>query len=235
MPLPKIEYPLFKIKTPSTGDEKRYRPFLVKEEKILLMAKATDQQEDMMTSIMQVVNNCCVDDIDVDELSLFDLEYIFLKIRAQSVDSIVKVSYKDFEDEKTYDFDIDLTSVEVKFPDNLDSNIKLSELEGFIMKYPRANLYKDKDFISAGDDALFQLVIRCVDKIYDADKVYEAKDYTKKEISEYLEGLDIKTFDKVRDYVVNQPKISYEINYKNSLGNDRKIELTTLTDFFTLR
>jgi hypothetical protein len=235
MSLPKIEYPLFKIKIPSSKEEKRFRPFLVREEKLLLMAKATEQTEDMMTSIMQVVNNCCVDDIDVEELALFDLEYIFLKIRAQSVDSIVKVTYRDFEDEKLYEFEIDLMAVDVEFPESLNNTVKLSGVEGFILKYPKASLYKDKDFISSGDDALFQLIIRSIDKIYDSEKVYEAKDYTLKEIAEYLENLDVKTFEKVREYVMNQPKIKHVINYKNSLGNDRKFELNTLTDFFTLR
>ena len=235
MSLPKIEYPLFKIEIPSTKKKVTFRPFLVKEEKILLIAKASELDSDILIAIKQVVNNCVIDPIDVDKLSLFDLEFVFLQIRAQSVNNIVNVSYRDTEDEQVYDFEIDLNEVTVKFPEKLDNKIEISGTSGIVMKYPEASLYEDKDFLSSGDEAFYQLILRCIEKFYDEESVYDAKQYSLKEIEEYVENLDIKTFDKIRDFILEQPRLSYEITYKNKLGNDRKIELTTLSDFFTLR
>ena len=107
--LPKIDYPVYKIKVPSQKKESQFRPFLVKEEKLLLMAKESDNTSDILSAIKQIINNCSIDSkFDVNKLALFDLEYVFLKLRSISVDNIVKVSYKDNEDEKVYDFEIDL-------------------------------------------------------------------------------------------------------------------------------
>lgn len=236
MSLPKINYPVNSIKVPSLEKSFRFRPFLVKEEKILLMAKESDSPTDILQAIKQVVNNCSVDDkFDVDKLAIFDLEYVFLKIRAMSVDNIVKVTYKDFEDEKIYTFDVDLNKVEVEFPKDLNSKIQITDKSGIVMKYPSASLYDDKEFIDSNKDYIFELIVRCLDKIYEGDNVFEAKDYTLKEIRSFLEELDVKTFDKIREFLVNLPKMSYTIEYKNSLENDRKIELNSLNDFFTLR
>jgi len=235
MSLPKIEYPIFKIKVPSSRKEMRFRPFLVKEEKILLIAKASEEESDMLLAIKQVVNNCALDEMNVDKLSLFDVEYLFLKIRAQSVNNIVSVTYKDNEDNTDYDFDIDLNDVEVKFPLNMEKNIKLSDTTGIMMKYPEASLYEDKEFLNSGEEAFYQLVLRCIEKLYDTENVYDVKNYTLKEIENFIDNLQITTFDKVRDFIINQPKLNYVIEYRNKLGNARKIELTSLTDFFTLR
>jgi len=235
MSLPKIEHPIFKIKIPSSKREVRFRPFLVKEEKILLIAKTSEQENDILLAIKQVVNNCALDDLNIDKLALFDVEYLFLRIRAQSVNNIVSVTYRDNEDTMDYDFDIDLNNVNVVFPLNLEKTIKLTETSGIVMKYPEASLYEDKDFMNSGEEAFYQLVLRCIEKFYDADNVYDTKNYTMDEISEYIDNLDVKTFDKVRDFILNQPKLNYIIEYKNKLGNKRQIELTSLTDFFTLR
>jgi len=235
MSLPKIEYPIFKIKIPSTRKETRFRPFLVKEEKILLIAKTSEQENDMLLAIKQVVNNCALDEINIDKMSLFDVEYLFLRIRAQSVNNIVSVTYRDNEDSTDYDFEIDLNDVEVKFPLNLEKKIKLTEKSGIIMKYPEASLYDDKEFLNSGEEAFYQLVLRCIEKFYDEETVYDVKNYTFKEVEEFIDNLEIKVFDQIREFILNQPKLNYVIEYKNKLGNARKIELTSLTDFFTLR
>ena len=178
---------------------------------------------------------CIRDRFDADRLAIFDLEYIFLRLRAMSVDNVVKVTYKDYEDEKNYDFDIDLNKVEVDFPKEFDNKVVVTDKSGIILKYPSASLYDDKEFINSEKDYLFELIVRCVDKIYENENVFEAKDYSLKEIREFLENLDVKTFDKIREFLLNLPKLKYVIEYKNSLGNDRKIELNSLNDFFTLR
>lgn len=237
MALPKIQYPTTVIKIPSTNKEYMFRPMLVKEEKLLLMAKASTDETDILGTIKQVINNCCLDDkFEVDRLPLFAVEYIFLKLRAASIGDQVKVSYRDFEDDKVYDFLIPLSKVEVKYPENSDNKIEVNDKAGLIMTYPTANLYDDKEFLATvGEESTYQLIVKCIDKIYDEENLYEAKDFEKKDLLEFVELLDIKTYEKVRDFMRNIPSLYYKIEYKNTNGTDRTIELTSLTDFFTLR
>ena len=236
MSLPKIQYPVFNIEIPSLKKKKQFRPFLVREEKLLLMAKLSENEEDTLSAIKQVVNNCSVEkDFNINDYSIFDLEYMFIKIRSASVDNIVKVSYRDFDDEKVYDFDIDLNDIIVKFPKDLDNKIKISDNAGLIMKYPDASLYDDKSFLKAGEDAFFQLILKCIDKIYDGEEMYECSNYSTKEVEDFVNELDVKTFEKIQEYMSNQPKLYYKISYKNSTGKEKTIELDTLSDFFTLR
>jgi hypothetical protein len=236
MPLPKIQYPAFTIEIPSTKKKEMFRPFLVKEEKILLIAKLSGQESDVLLSIKQVVNNCALDEnFDVDKLTIFDLEYCFINIRSTSVSNVVTLSYRDFEDNKSYEFEVNLNDIKIKWPEKIENKIKISDTSGFTMKYPQASLYEDKEFLESGDESFFKLIVRCIDVIYDGDDVYPAANFTLQEIEEYLENLDVKSFESARNFLMYQPKLQYIINYKNSLGNDRTIELNSLTDFFTLR
>lgn len=236
--LPKIDNPTYQLNVPSTKKTVRFRPFLVKEEKILLMARESDNPADILHAIKQIVNNCGTDpSFDVDKLSLFDLEYLFLKIRAFSVDNKVKVSYRDLEDDKVYDFEVDLNDVEVNFPKNKkDANvIKITDRSGVILKYPPATLYDDQEFLNLDKDYMFELILRCIDKIYYEEEVYEAKDYRKEELSEFVENLSVKIFEEIQSFLLTTPKIEYKISYKNALGNEREIVLSSLNDFFTWR
>lgn len=236
MSLPKISYPTYTIKVPSTKKNVKFRPFLVKEEKLLLMAKESENNSDILLSIKQIVNNCCLDEnFDNEKMTIFDLEYIFIKLRAFSVDNIVKVSYKDEEDGQNYEFEVDLNAVEVEFPEKNENNIKISDTFGILMKYPSASLYEDKDFLNLDKDYLFELIVRCIDKIYEGDNVFEAKNYTMKDLGDFLENLDSKTFVSIQDFLMNSPKLLHVMKYKNSLGNEKEIRLSSLNDFFTFR
>ena len=237
MSLPKIMYPQFDILIPSTGKKMKFRQFLVKEEKILLVAKSSEDDNDILTAIKQVVNNCSLDDaFDIDKVSVFDLEYLFLKIRAISVSNVIKLSFKDFEDEKIYDFEVDLNQVEVEMPKDVSNKINIFGKNGIVMRYPSASIYSDKEFLTSSvEDASIELIIRCIDKVYDAESVYDAKTVSREELLEFINNIDIKSFEKINEFLSNAPKLKHVIDYKNSLGNDRKITLTTLNDFFTLR
>ena len=235
--LPKIDYPMYTITIPSTKKNSKFRPFLVKEEKLLLMAKESKSNSDILSAIKQVVNNCSVDNnFDINKIALFDLEYIFLKLRSFSINNIIQVSYKDLEDEKLYDFNIDLNDVEIQYPNSDISNvIKISEKSGIIMSYPSSKLYDDKDFLDLTDNYMFELILRCIDKVYYEDEIFETSNYTKQDLSEFLENLNLKLFEDIQKFLVNVPKMEYKINYKNSFNNDREIVLTSLNDFFTWR
>lgn len=234
--LPIIQHPIFNLKVPSLNKEYKFRPFLVKEEKLLLIAKESKSDADIFTSIKQIVQNCSLDKkLDINKLSIFDLEYVFLKLRGISIDNNVKITFKDYEDLKIYEFDVNIEDISVVFPEKIENNIKIGQNSGIIMKYPSASLYGDKEFLNLNKDHLFELIVRCVDKIYDGEEVYEAKEFDKKEIETFLENLSVKVFEQVQKFLLSTPKLEYVINYKNSLGNDRKIILNKLSDFFSWR
>lgn len=236
MSLPKIDYPIYNIKVPSLKKQFKFRPFLVKEEKLLLMAKENDNPVEILSAIKQIINNCSEDqNFEINKIALFDLEYLFLKLRAVSVDNTVTVSYKDLEDGKLYEFEVNLDEVEVIFPEKLDNKIKITDKSGIIMKYPSASLYDDEEFLNLEKEQLFELIVRCIDSIYLEDEIYEAKDYKKEELKEFLENLNIKVFEQIQNFLLSVPKMEKRLQYKNSLENDREIVLNSLSDFFSWR
>jgi hypothetical protein len=201
------------------------------------MAKESGELADILAAIKQVVQSCAVSaKFDVEGLPIFALEYVFLKLRAHSIDSIVKLTFNDNEDGEDRTFAIDLLKVELEYPDKKkhDGKIKLTPKIGLVMKYPPASLYGDKSFIESGDKYLFELIKKCIERVYEGDEIYEWKDFSGKEQDEFLESLDIKSFDKIREFLDSTPRMKHVIEYKNSMGNDRKIELSALSDFFTL-
>lgn len=237
MALPKISYPTITLNVPPDNKNYTFRPMLVKEEKLLLMAKVSEDQTDMLTAIKQVVNNCSLDPtFDVDKIPLFALEYLFVRLRGFSIGDSIKVSYRDLEDQQVYDFEVDLKKVEIKYPDKNDMKISITDKSGMVMQYPPAAIYDDKIFLkSEGDETFYRLVVRCIGQIYDTDNVYEGKDFSEDDLLEFMELMDIKSFELVREFMSNLPSLYYKLEYKNATGADKTIELTTLSDFFTLR
>jgi hypothetical protein len=237
MALPKIDYPTITVQIPPNNKPYMFRPMLVREEKLLLMAKVSEDQTDILSAIKQVVINCSLDPtLDVDKIPLYALEYLFVRLRGFSIGDKIEVSYRDLEDDKSYDFVVDLTKVEVKFPETTDNKIQINDKSGLVMKYPSASIYSDKTFLNAeGEETFYRLVVRCIDQIYDAENVYEGKDFEESAMLEFLELMDIPSFEKVRAFMINVPTLYYKLEYKNANGNARTIELKNLSDFFTLR
>lgn len=234
MPLPKIEHPIYQLTLPSTGKQISFRPFLVKEEKILLMAKQGEDEKEIVKALKQIINNCILDpDVNVDTFATFDIEYFFLKLRSKSVNNVVSLSYKDYEDDKIYTVDVDLDTVEIKKDPNHTNKIKINQNIGIVMKYPSVDTFNK---ISSGkeDEAAFDVIKKCVDSIYDENSVYVAKDFTDQEIDDFIQNLDVASLEKILDFFKTMPKLYYEVKYVNSLNNERVVPLDTLTDFFTL-
>jgi hypothetical protein len=232
MPLPKIDQPLFDMVIPSTGKKIAFRPFLVKEEKILLIAQQSGNDSEIIRAIKQILTNCIIDDIDLDTFAIFDLEYAFLKLRAKSVNNVVKLSYRDTEDDEVYDFELDLDTIEIDMPKTINSKIEITKDVGMTMKYPSASITdRMKEFNNEVDLMTF-FIVNCVDTIYDDENVYVANDFSEEEISEFLDGLDVKTFEKIREFFESVPRLYHKIEYTNKVGNNRSIELSSLKDFF---
>jgi hypothetical protein len=232
--LPKIDKPLVEIPVPSLKRSLKFRPFTVKEEKVLLIAQLEQKEKAIILAIKQVINNCCQElNFDVDKLATFDLEYLFLKLRARSINNVIEVSYRDNEDDKVYDFEIDLDQVEMLQNGDVPDTIQVTDSVGIKMKYPSVNIIDDAPTEASAGEVVEYLIRNCVDSIYDADNVYPASDYTSQELSDWIDALDIETFNKIRGFFDNLPQMYYKIEYENSKGNKRVIELTSLSDFFT--
>jgi len=233
MALPKISTPILSFVIPSTGEIKKFRPFLVKEEKILLLAQQGGDN-DTITALKQVITNCCHDNINIDRLTTFDIEYIFLKLRAKSVDNMVKLRFRDREDDKVYDFEVNLDDIEIKRDPEHTNKIQINEEVGMIMRYPDVNLTSAVDKVESADDLFTKIVLYCIDSIYDKDKVYPASESTEEELTEFLDGLDHQAFEKIQKFFDTMPKLYHELHYTNELGNERTITLDSVKDFFTL-
>lgn len=234
--LPKIQYPIFNVVIPSTKKAVKFRPFLVKEEKILLIAKSSGNVADILLAIKQIVGNCAVDaDFVVDTISIFDLEFVYLKLYAASVNNKINASFRDKQDDKIYNFILDLDILKVVFPENIEKQIKVGKDVIITLKYPPCSLYEDKDFVKLTDinESLFELIIKSIDKIYEGSTVFDPASYPKEEILEWIEeNIDSKSFEKLQAFLNNLPSIKYEIKYKNSLNEPKEINLDSLMDFF---
>jgi hypothetical protein len=235
MSLPKLDKPTFEMTIPSQKKAVRFRPFLVKEEKILLVAQQGETEKDIIYAIKQVLTNCILDTtFNIDKLTTFDLEYMFLKLRSKSVNNIIEVSYRDVEDDKVYDFEIDLDTIEVKYPETEISNkIAVSDTVGIIMKYPSVTILDNIPENATSTDVVDYLIRSCIESIYDEETVYPVDEQPEEEVTEFLDSIDIESFNKIRNFLDNLPKLYHKLEYTNSLGNERTIELANLRDFFT--
>jgi len=235
MPLPKISYSIFELILPSTKQPVKYRPFLVKEEKILLTAQASGEPEDIVMAIRQVINNCIVTEgLDVEQLTTFDLEYLFIKIRAKSVNNIISMTYRDLEDEKRYDVEVDLDKIEIKEDPNHTNIIDVGNGITLNMRYPKADLAASLKAVEGELDVFFEVLKNSIATINEGTTVYITSDYSNEDLDEFIQSLDVNAFKNIQEFFATMPKLFYEVKYTNSLGNEKVIPLTTLNDFFTL-
>jgi hypothetical protein len=236
MPLPKIDQPLFEVIVPSTKKKILFRPFLVKEEKLLLISQQGGEDTEVIRAIKQILRLCVQDeDFDVDKLTTFDLEYLFLKLRAKSVNNIVKLSYRDNEDGKIYNFELDLDTIEINIPENANSQISVSDNISMIMKYPSASITDKLQQFDNEVDLMTFFIINCIDTILTEEEIFPASDYSTQDLEEFLDQLPVSSFEKIREFFEKMPKLYHKIDYTNSEGNDRSIELNNLKDFFMWR
>lgn len=239
MPLPKTDQPIFTITQPSTGKELNFRPFLVKEEKILLMGLQSDNQDDVVRSILQVLRNCIVDDVDVESFTTFDFDFMFLKLRAQSVNNVITVKYHDPVDENDYEIKIDLNHV--KAPDvNMNKTVEVGKLK-IKLRYPtimemikindKLEEFRERDEpLPLLSDLLLE---HCIEKIWDAETVYD--EYSPEELTEWIDQLPPSQFATVRDFLSAIPDIEYTAKYKRKDKSTGEVVLRGIDDFFTLR
>lgn len=219
MTLPKLSTPTYELVVPSTNKKIKYRPFLVKEEKILLLAMETEDENQMANAVKTILSNCIqTPRFKIDNLALFDIEYIFLNIRGKSVGETVDLKITCPDDEvTTVDVQIDLDEITVEKQEDHSNIIKMNDDVSVVMKYPSMDLFIKNNMgdSSSEVDDVFEIASMCIDQIVDGEEVYEASNCSKKEINEFLEGMDTKQFLKVQKFFETMPKLSHTVSVTN--------------------
>lgn len=235
MGLPIQQHPTFSLTLPSSQQTIIFRPFLVKEEKILLIAQSGGDQAEIVRAIKQVISNCITSEgVDVNSFTTFDLEYFFIKLRAKSVQNVIELQYKDNDDEKIYTVEVDLDLVEVKRDREASDKVEITPTSGIYLHYPRLSIMDDVKDIDNAVDFNFAIMQACIKSIYDGDVTYNPADFSADELREYLDSLDVKTYQNIQAFIEAMPRVEHIVQYTNSNGKEVKIVLKTLTDFFTL-
>ena len=238
MPLPKIVTPSYELTLPSNGKKIKYRPFLVKEEKILILAIESGNMKDITTAIKDVLANCVLTkSVNIEELPTFDIEYLFLNIRSRSVGESIDLVITCPDDGKTkVNSKIYIDEIKVKKPKNHKSDIKIDDTYTMRMKYPSLNEFIKNNFGSAenmGVDDTFDLIASCIDQVYSDDESWASEECTKKELTSFVESLNSSQFKKVEKFFETMPKLSHTVKVMNPNTNvESEIKIEGLQSFF---
>ena len=236
MALPKLTTPTYELEIPSTDEKIKYRPFLVKEEKILMMALESKSSGDITQAVKDIVSECTFNKVNIDLMPMFDVEYIFLNIRSKSVGEVSKLRILCPDDKKTYaDIELDLNEVNVQVGEDHTNKIELGNGMGMIMKYPSIDSFKDSGIRDINASNMLEVISTCILQIYEDEgkKVYNSKDQTQKELTDFIEQLNTKQFKDVQKFFDTMPKLKHEITVKNPKTKvESKITLSGLNDFF---
>ena len=236
MPLPTIVTPSYELNLPSSGKKIKYRPFLVKEEKILILAIESGSIKDLSRAIKDVLKNCILTKgVKIDELPTFDIEYLFLNIRSRSIgESIDLVITCPDDNETKVNKQIYIDEIEVKTNEDHNPDIKLDDTYTMKLKYPSLDQFIDENFnFDEGKDNSFDIISSCIDMVYSDEEAWEAKDCTKKELLEFVERLNSSQFKEVEKFFDTMPKISHDIEVENPNTKVKStVKLEGLASFF---
>lgn len=243
MALPKIDAPIFTTKLISSGKEVKFRPFTVKEEKLFLMAHQSEDTTAVTDTILQILNNCVLSDLDVKKLPIFDIEYLFLNLRARSIGEVVGLNYRcnntvknEAGEEKHCNnqvtIDVNLLEIQPEISEKHSNKIELNPNLGLVMKYPTLEIidqFKDADEI----DTVIDMIISCIDYIYDEDNIYYSKDSSEEELIEFMDSLPSSDLERIKEFFDTLPKLRKTMEFKcNKCGYQEDIELEGLQSFF---
>jgi hypothetical protein len=238
MPLPKLNTPTYELTLPSSNRKVKYRPFLVKEEKILLIAMESEDEKEMQNAVKQILKNCILTrGISVDKLAVFDIEYLFLNIRGKSVGEDIKLNIVCPDDEVTeVEVSVNVEDVKIQKSDNHDSVIQLTDQVAIVMKYPSMEMFVKNNITGENQqkvDTIFDMTIDCISQVVEGEDVLEAKSFSKKEMLEFVETFDTQQFQKIQDFFETMPKLSHTIKVLNPKTNiESEVVIEGLSSFF---
>ena len=238
MPLPTIVTPTYELELPSTGKKIKYRPFLVKEEKLLVLALETENTKDISTAIKTVLKNCIQSrGVKVENLPTFDIEFLFLNIRGKSVGEEVEVNLIAPDDEETQvPVTINLDDIQIQKTEDHTNKVKLDDALTMEMKYPSLDQFIKSNFDFTEEvnmDQSFDLIASCIDKIYNEEEVWSTADCTKKEVKEFLEQMNSMQFKEIEKFFETMPKLSHSVTFTNPKTKvESTVALEGLSSFF---
>lgn len=238
MPLPKISTPTYELEVPSLKKVVKYRPFLVKEEKILILAMESEDPKQIAEAVKTVITNCIITrGIKVDDLATFDIEYLFLNIRGKSVGENVDILITCPDDEKTQvPMSVNLDEIKVNFREDHSRDIKLDDTLTLRMRYPSMQEFIKNNFTAGSEisvDDTFDMICSCVEQIYSEDESWSASDVTKKELTTFIEQLTSSQFKEIEKFFETMPKLSHKFKVTNpNTGVENEVVLEGLTSFF---
>jgi len=240
--LPKLDVPIYSINLISTGKPVRFRPFLVKEQKLFLMAGESEDSNEMINVIRQVLRNCVLDDVDVDNLPTFDLEYLFMNLRARSVEEVVNLRYKcnntvkeNGEEKKcngVVEFDLNLLDIHPTVNKEHTAKIQLNENLGIAFKYPTFEMMQRYEKMSE-NELVTKILVDCIDYIYDKENVYYSKDVPHQELEEFVDNLQQKDLEKFKAFFDTMPEMKKDVHFKcPKCGYEEDMTIRGMQNFF---
>ena len=239
MPLPKVNTPTYELVLPSSGRKIKYRPFLVREEKILIMALETEDVKQITNAVIEILNNCILTrGTKIQKMSTFDIEYLFLNVRSKSVGETIDVNITCPDDQKTsVQMTIDLDDIKIKKDKTHKDTIKIDDTLSMKMRYPSMDQFIEANFDSStqGDDikTTLDMIVSCIDTIYTEEESWSGVDSPKKELQEFVEQLNSKQFKLIENFFTTMPKLSHKIKIKNpKTGVESDVILEGLAAFF---
>ena len=236
MALPKLGYPTFELELPSTGKTIKYRPFLVKEEKVLLMALESKDEKQVISAVKDLIKNCVITRIKVDNLPSFDLEYLFLKIRGASIGENITLTVTCLDDNETQvEANININDVEILKPEGHDKKIMFDDKTGLVMKYPSMKEFVDREFLQKEmkTEDVYGFIADSIDQIFDDEEVYDSSTTTKKEFRTFVDNLTTKQFEKIQEFYTTCPKLSHTFKVVNpKTGKESSYTIEGLQSFF---
>lgn len=239
MNLPKINVPTYDLTLPLTKKNIKFRPFLVKEQKILLMAVESEDSTFINDNVKQILKNCCLSDINIDKLPVVDIEYFFLNLRARSVGEDVTLKYRcqnapDGENKCLNVLEVDFNLLDINIDStDIKDKIELTNTVGIKMKYPTYGIIEKLNSSKDDSEIAFDIILDCIEFIYDQTELYNVEDISRQELTEFLENLNIDQFKKIQQFFENIPKLQKDIVTKCSkCGFEHKIHIEGLENFF---
>ena len=234
MPLPKIDQPLFELTIPSNGETVKFRPFTVKEEKILLIAQESNDIDQVVLSIKQILTNC-IQDYNIDKLAVFDLEYILIQIRSKAVNNLLKFRVSDPDTEEMVDLELDIDEIEIVRNEDHKKIIRVTDTISLSMKYPSIDFIK---VLRQGEDsedqsaALFDLMRDCIDTVVEGESVYKISEFTVEEVTDFIDTLDDNVLNLIKEFFDTIPKMRFETKYKLKDGTEKTFVAEGTETFF---
>ena len=241
--LPKLDVPIYETKLISNGEVVRYRPFLVKEQKLFLMAAESEDPKDTVNAIKQVLRNCVLDDIDVENMATFDIEYLFLQLRARSIGEVVNLRFncnnnvtekgEEVKCGNLVKIDVNILEVNPTKNESHTNKVQITDKIGVVLKYPTFGTIDSNEIDTQDMQQILNVIVSCIDYIYDEEQVYYAKDTKKEELVEFIENMKQTDLEKLSEFFTSLPKMKKDVHFHcNKCGYEEDITLEGVQSFF---